>query len=307
MKKQQFLSSFVGVAILTAPLLGWSFAATGHHLVAQVCELELTTATRQAVSDLLTSQTLAEVSTWADEERTRDRSTSTWHYVDYNIKSGRIEPEHAKDPTILDAISSNSVALRRAESTLTRQRALKFLVHFIGDLHQPLHCADNNDAGGNKTQVILGGKEERLHRVWDGPIVENMLTNRYSGKPLDEVATLLHQKYLAQKAAITSGTPESWARESHEIAKNHVYNLPPASDNKPPLLTEEYLRQSDEVIERQLAKAGFRLAHLLNLLLDADYAQSLAKRDQGGSSLRSSHHVLPKKKREPVGAGVATP
>ncbi len=253
------------------PTFAFSFAATGHQLVAMVCEHELTTKTRSVIRDLLTTESLAEVSTWADEERTRDRSTSTWHYIDYNVRTGKVEAQHAKDPTILDAISSNSVALQSAQSTETRQRALKYLVHFIADLHQPLHCADNDDAGGNKTHILVDGQENRLHRVWDGFIVDRMLARRYQGKSLPEVAALLHNKFASKRASITSGTAEDWAHESFAIARNHVYRLPPpAPGAKLSQLDEEYLTKSESLIEERLAAAGFRLAHVLNSLLDSD-------------------------------------
>jgi hypothetical protein len=259
-------------ALWSISALGFSFAATGHQLVALICEHELTSKTRAAIGTILPTENLPEISPWADLERQHDPSTSGWHYIDYNIKTGKVEAQHANDPTILDAISSNSVALRSAESTETRQRALKFLVHFMADLHQPLHCADNNDAGGNKTFVSLRGEEIRLHRVWDGPVVERMIAERYPGKSLPEVAAILHSNYAAKKADFTSGTIEDWARESFEIARDHVYRLPPpAAEGKPPEIDGDYMRASEAIIEKRLALAGLRLAHVLNSLLDPDY------------------------------------
>lgn len=274
------------VATLAVSNLCFGFAANGHHLVALVCDLELTTPTRVAIAKLLPHETLAEASTWADAERELNRATSPWHYVDYNITTGKIEAEYTPQPNILDAISSNAMALRSAQSTETRQRALKFIVHFIGDLHQPLHCADNNDSGGNKTQVLLNGEQTRLHRVWDGPVVDRMLADKYSGKSLAQVAALLHTKYLARRDQIISGTVDKWARESFEIAKNHVYRLPPPpAEGQPHPLDEDYVTQSETIIEEQLAKAGFRLAHMLNSLLDAGYLATASSKDLGSRNL----------------------
>lgn len=285
MRQSRFISQqtwFAVSAILGLSHLCFGFAANGHHIVAFVSEQELTTPTRLALRNLLPNETLVEVSTWADAERERNRATSPWHYVDYNITTGKIEAEYSQQPNILDAISSNSAALRSAQSTETRQRALKFIVHFIGDLHQPLHCADNNDSGGNKTQVLLNGEQTRLHRVWDGPVVDCMLADKYSGKSLQEVAALLHAKYLPRRDEILSGTVENWARESFEVAKNHVYRLPhPAAEGQPYPIDEDYLTKSEAIVEEQLAKAGFRLAHLLNTLLDPSYHAMVPTKDVG--------------------------
>ena len=275
------------MCVLAAANLSFGFAANGHHLVALVSMHNLTTTTQLAIEDLLGSASLAEVSTWADAEREHNRSTSTWHYIDYNIATGNVEREHANQATILDAISSNSAALQFSKSRETRQRALKFIVHFVGDLHQPLHCADNNDAGGNKTLVIFQGEQTRLHRLWDGPVVDHMLAERYPGKKLEEVALSFYEKYKKRQNNIISGTPESWARESFAIARDHVYRLqaPPVAGHPHPI-DESYLKKSTEIIEGQLAKAGLRLAHLLNLLLDPGNATVVQQASQPN---RESH------------------
>jgi len=152
-------------AAALAPALTFGFSATGHQLVALVADHDLSTATRQAILQILPGQTLAQVSTWADEYRSQAPSTGPWHYIDYNIVTGQIEPPQVGQPNILDAISSNSQALRNSGSATTRQQALKFVVHFLGDLHQPLHCADNNDSGGNGVSVRYNGNQESLHSL----------------------------------------------------------------------------------------------------------------------------------------------
>lgn len=307
--KRIFPITFSAIAALCAVATNFAFgfAATGHQLVALVSEQELTTATRHAIHALLGQETLRDVSTWADEERERDRSTSHWHYVDYNIKTGKMEGEATTQPTILDAISSNSVALRSPEATTeTRQRALKFLVHFLADLHQPLHCADNNDAGGNRTHVILNGERTRLHRVWDGPVVDRMIADLHPGKSLEEVAARIHAKFLKERDAFLAGNPEGWARQSFEIAKNHVYALPqPPEPGKEPVLDDNYMKKGGEIIEEQIAKAGFRLAHTLNTLLDPAYAKAHAAQLQAapghGNNGRKTPAASRRESAEPAG------
>jgi hypothetical protein len=269
--------SAISLALLL-PHYALGYAAKGHHIVAYICEENLTTRSREVVRELLPNSTLHEVSTWADEERARTRANGTWHYVDFEITTGKIAPENLQHSTILEAISSNTIALKASPRTETRQEALKYLVHFFGDLHQPLHCANNHDNGGNKTYVMYEGHEERLHHIWDDELVNRMLEHRYNGMSLEQAAKAISQKHISHFDEIVSGTVHTWAKESFEIAKKYVYDLAePTSGTQAHRLTQEYLDRSEEILEQQFAKAGFRLAHYLNSLLDPDYLASRSK------------------------------
>lgn len=281
MKANAIRSIAVLLALVIVAGQAAGFAEKGHQLVAYICEEQLTTTTRQAVREILGEQTLAEVSTWADAERSRDRSTATWHYIDYNIHTGRVEAEHAHQPTILDAISSQALALRQATSSTIRQRALKFLVHFVADLHQPLHCADNGDMGGNRTMVTLDGAELRLHHVWDSELVEKFLARQYPQMSLVEAARAISRKYSSKRDVFVAGTPVDWSRQSFAIARDFVYKLPERTSEAPGAvaLDSSYVERSGAILEEQFAKAGTRLAYVLNYLLDEAFARSCAGND----------------------------
>jgi len=138
-----------------------------------------------------------------------------------------------------------------------RREALEFVVHFVGDLHQPLHSADNNDQGGNKVQVIFFGQPGNLHSVWDGGII------RREKQWGDQLASTLELRITPeQKKAWAHGSVEDWALESHALAVKVVYGkLPPGAL---PNLSDDYATAMLPVVEEQIEKAGIRLAHLLN-------------------------------------------
>jgi hypothetical protein len=300
-----FSKTIATAAVALLPALTFGFAGTGHQLVALVAEHDLTTRTREIIHQILPNETLPEVASWADEERRFDRSTSTWHYIDYNIRTGRVEPDHAAEPTILDALSSNTAALRNAESSVTRQRALKFVTHFVADLHQPLHCSDDNDSGGNKVTVKYKGHEERLHHLWDQTVVEEMMARNYPGKTVPQVADAIYQKYAPKRDLLTSGTAEAWSRESFECARGHAYKLPPAEAGKARELDENYMAKSAQIIEEQIARAGFRLAHVLNSLLDPSYGKPFTVWDHAPAQTRPQAS-RPAHRQVPVPAGAAS-
>jgi len=296
----------VGVlTILYSPLV-FGFAAEGHRLVALIAEEHLTTKTRQKVEELLAPATMADVSSWADEERSRDRSTSTWHYIDYNIVDGRVKEGTATHGTILDAISSQSEILRSSPDRAQRERALKFLIHFLADLHQPLHCADNDDAGGNRVDVVVDGRPSRLHRAWDYNVPAHMLRTRYTSVTLEQAAHAISQRFAAQANEFQKGTPEAWSRESWQIARTVVYNFDRPTSG-PVELTSTYMDQGAETIEVQFAKAGYRLAAILNSILDppAQPAQVRSKAVGAPAEAQKDRHSATERRRPASAAGAA--
>ena len=149
-----------------------------------------------------------------------------------------------------------------------RQKALKYLIHFVGDLHQPLHAGDNHDRGGNDVPVEFLGqivnpfnhKPWNLHAVWDSALVERRDID------VDHYAARLNVWLDSQPPGLfEEGSVEDWAMESHDIAKQHVYRIPENHQ-----LGEEYVQASAQVVDQQLMKASVRLAKILN--------EALAKR-----------------------------
>ena len=140
--------------------------------------------------------------------------------------------------------------------------ALKFLLHFVGDLHQPLHTADNHDRGGNGVKVSSGSKALALHHLWDTEFVRAL-----ARKPAVLSQVLLMQITPAQAAGWRTGAPEDWAWEGFAIAQEHVYSDPPLSAGETQQLDRAYVERAKADVALQLSRAGVRLAHLLNQTL----------------------------------------
>ena len=138
-----------------------------------------------------------------------------------------------------------------------KAQALKFVIHFIGDLHQPLHDEDNGDTSGNTRYVVFERHPDNLHWIWDTGLLEHI------NRDPQALAEELERRITAQDLADwEKGTILDWANEGHQIAQAVAYgNL---GNENPAPITAEHERQAEPVIELQLEKAGVRLAHLLN-------------------------------------------
>lgn len=235
--------------LIAGPALPWG--EKGHRVVAMIASERLSPEARRGVRDLLGSESLVEVSTWADEIRRYRPETGPWHYI--NV------PMEARDPDILSFCPSGGCVVSKIDdfrSVLTnprassenRREALKFLVHLVGDLHQPLHVGDRNDKGGNTTQLVYFGTPTNLHRVWDTEILQRM----------EEEAALASGLCRTARSGWERGTPVDWAAESHAVAREVAYKHLSRKVGAP------YQQQAETAVRVQLAKAGVRLAAMLN-------------------------------------------
>ena len=141
-----------------------------------------------------------------------------------------------------------------------RAQALRFLIHFVADIHQPLHAEDNDDKGGNQVRVTIGRERANLHRVWDADVVE--VQGRDSALAAEAI---LRAVSPAQHQAWASGTPTGWANEAHAIARDQIY--PSLMGRHDLRLPRDYAWRQAGLARMQLAKAGIRLAWLLNNIL----------------------------------------
>jgi hypothetical protein len=212
----------------------------GHRIVADIAERRLTPEAARAVRDLLGGQRMSDASVWAD-----------------NIKQYR----HDADPLpyIATIASDRQVLANNGASPLDRAEALRFLIHFMGDLHQPLHVADDNDRGGNRRVVWLEGDSMNLHQVWDGELLYH-----YGMDEATYLPRLERKMDTMDVAGLERGTVVDWAMEGHRIAIEHVYRIPP--DGR---LGAAYLEENKPIIDRALIAAGVRLAKVLNETLAA--------------------------------------
>jgi len=169
-------------AFVSPPVSAFAWGYDGHRIIAEIAEQFLEPSTVRQIRDLLAFEnvaTLADVSTWADENRTQHPETASWHYVNIPI-SGSAGELGSYDSTrncprndcIVAKIDQFAIVLGdRQAADRQRLEALKYLVHFVGDIHQPLHVSNNNDRGGNNVKVLFLGNMTNLHAVWDRGII----------------------------------------------------------------------------------------------------------------------------------------
>lgn len=241
---------------------GWG--PEGHRAIAMIAAKNLTPGARSKVGAMLGPyNSLAAVSTWADDIREEHPETAPWHYIDIPLLASSIDmSRECKEGNCVigKIIEFQSVLRNKSADPAMRRVALKFLVHFVGDMHQPLHCEDNNDQGANKLQVVFFGQPANLHAVWDSDILRH--EKLYGVQFADELGSRISP---SEKTAWTRGTVADWALESHALAAQVAYGKLPRSS--PPILNDSYLDATLPVVERQLEKAGIRLAYILNQAL----------------------------------------
>ncbi len=261
--KRQFVR-IISVGIIAALMLSpsaWAWGRIGHRVAAEMAESRLSPRALAVIHELLgPGVSLSDISTWADEHR--NPSSGAWHYVDVPITESRYDPKYclSKGCVVSKIADFRRILIDRRADKFKKQEALKYLVHFIEDLHQPLHVADNNDRGGNQTQVRFFNRGSNLHRLWDSQLIENKSHNEQDW--LRDINSLATSQNVSQWS---KGTPEDWAAESLQIAKK-AYCLPGTNTVMPSgtKLDDNYCRMALPIIQTQLAKAAIRVAATLN-------------------------------------------
>jgi len=233
--------------VLSAGAHAWG--TEGHQVVATLAEKMLTPVARAEVNRLLAMEpgaTLVTVSTWADEHRSPQ--TAAWHYVNFprNDCNYNAERDCPDGRCVVDAIKREAEILGSNAPDEKRLSALKYLVHFVGDVHQPLHAGYLDDKGGNTYQLQAFMRGSNLHAVWDTGLI------KYLG---EDVETLAASLAITRPAA--QWTPVQAAEESCRIVSTPGFY--PGR-----LVDGAYIEQFTPVMENRLAVAGTRLAELLN-------------------------------------------
>jgi hypothetical protein len=252
------LALLIPAALASAPVATaarwWD---VGHRIVARLAETRLTPHTREAVRDILDGQSLADASVWADNIRQYRHDADKLHYVNIPLADTRYVPERhcPGGQCIIAAIEQERHLLADpAASANERAEALRFLIHFMGDMHQPLHVGDDGDRGGNQRAVIFLGHPTDLHKVWDGEMIDSSVANQ------DAYFELLRKRMASlDLRKLEAGTVVDWAMEGHRIAVEHVYRLP--RDGR---IGRAYVRANRPIIDRALIAGGVRLAKVLN-------------------------------------------
>ncbi len=250
------------ITLSCSPLcLAWG--GDGHRITAEIASRRLSPQAAAAVGQLLAPQNLPDVSTWADE--VRRRSEYSWsaplHYV--NLMPGTDHYDGQRDcpegKCVVGAIQDEMRTLRDPSTPREKKaEALRFLVHFVGDVHQPLHVSHAHDKGGNDIAVEFFHNRANLHQVWDSLIL------RRTQKSWQEYAQQLSDRINPDQQAEWARDidPARWATESYRLAVSHAYAIP-----KDGRLDQAYYERNLPVVEQRLSMAGVRLAAVLNSVL----------------------------------------
>jgi hypothetical protein len=242
----------MGMALLITNVYAWG--KEGHQVVAKLAETQLSAKARIEVDRLLALEpgaTLSSVSTWPDEQR--NRATSHWHYVNFPRDSCAYQAarECPDGNCLVGVIDKQLEVLASSAPDDARLIALKYVVHFTADVHQPLHVGYLDDRGGNSFQVQAFNKGTNLHALWDSGLIKSLnedtatLTNRLLAKQSAPVALDLNMAHAAEESCKIVGG---------------------AGFYPPRTVGPDYVAQFTPVLEQQLVVAGARLAGLLNRL-----------------------------------------
>jgi len=241
--------------MLAFPMRALAWGPTGHRVVGQIAENHLTPKAKKAVMELLGNESLAAVSIWMDEIRSDSTydAYKDWHWV--TIPEGESYAETKKNPNgdVVAAIRHLTEVLENENATREEKIfALKGLVHFVGDIHQPLHVGQPGDHGGNKVKVKWFREETNLHRLWDSQLIDHY------GMSYTELTSNLERSITKdQETAWCSANVEDWAQESVSYRKG-LYEVGDGN------LGYVYHYTHFATVELRLAQAGMRLASLLN-------------------------------------------
>ena len=257
--KKIFIAVFFVFGI--AEMSAWG--VTGHRVVAEIAENHLTNRAKRKLKKLIGKQKLAYWANWPDNVRNSPewKNTSTWHYVN-------IPPQESKEqfieqlknnnkPNIYTAIQNvKGIIVDKNTPNADREIYLRFLVHFLGDMMQPMHTGREEDLGGNLIKIQFFKKDTNLHSLWDSGLIDN---TKYS---YTEYSRVLDVKSKEEINQIQSGSLEDWLYESHQAA-NQLYASVKPGEN----YSYDYQQQYNALLERQLLHAGLRLAKILNEVL----------------------------------------
>lgn len=267
-------AALLGVLSLS-PAYAWN--SNGHKIIAQIAFDQLTPQARARVNDLTkvmfharsAKQRLYLASVWPDVVRYDDVTAfNTWHYINTPYVIGNIKtPPLAKENVAWAVQQSYQVVSSRKAHRFEKGLFLTFLIHFVGDAHQPMHCITfyskrfpNGDKGGNAFK-IRSGFGRSLHQLWDGGLGLFKRPGRFSNQRVMQFANKFMQEYPKSYfgSKIQNTDPWSWTRHGFDLAKEYAYQLKPYS--RP---SDAYIAAGRKVAVKQLVLAGYRLGYLLN-------------------------------------------
>lgn len=261
----------IALCIIFIPSCAFAWGYKGHGVIAYIAWERLTDKAKTEIEKLIDPPGVEEkfihASTWADQIRRGRPETGPWHYVNIPYGSAGYLPSRdcsSGNCVVAKIVEFSNVVPDKNVLSALRVEALRFLIHFVADIHQPLHVANDNDRGGNDTWVsINNGPSKKLHAVWDTDVVNELGVNFTQIAP-----TLINQITPAQVSKWTADKPEDWANDSFKVACDFIYarSRGPNTQATPIILPPDYLRDASPIVAERLKMAGVRLAFLLNKL-----------------------------------------
>jgi len=232
----------------------WS--ETGHRVVGQIADHYLKGRTKRKIEKLLNNKSLALVSTYADDIKSDKRFDKfyTWHFINIPLDANYEDAEKNPSGDLVTAINT-CIDIIKDKTSSDEDKAfyLKLLIHFVGDLHQPMHVGLAEDKGGNDFKLQWFYKDSNLHSVWDRELIDH---NNMSYSELADNADTLSKEQIK---AIQAGTLVDWVNDTHKLTRQVYANVKP-NDN----LRYSYSYDNFETVRSQLQKGGIRLAKVLN-------------------------------------------
>jgi hypothetical protein len=232
----------------------------GHRATGKIAEKHLTRKAKRTIDKILKGQSLAFVATYADEIKSDKKYNKyySWHYINMDLDQTYEQAEKNPKGDLVTGINTCIKILNDKNSSDDEKNFhLKMLVHFMGDLHQPMHIGRKEDKGGNSIQVEWFGKGSNLHRVWDTNMIDDWEMSYI------ELADNADDLSKTQIETIEKGTLIDWVNEVH-IVTNEVYNSVEKGEN----LRYKYSYNHFGTVRTQLQKGGIRLAKVLNDIFD---------------------------------------
>jgi hypothetical protein len=264
----------------------FAWGQNGHRIVAQICFDNLSETAKKCVQDALGDDYLAQIATWPDFIRSEENWTFSqpWHFI--TVDTGKTVEEVLQESSKNDSIDNvieaielmtlilenDAKAKLRFQSLMDLHKveplagsieatAIAFLIHFIGDIHQPLHVGKGDDYGGNKVNVLFFSEETNLHSVWDEGIIEKEQLS------FTEFSSFVDIRYQSRKIEFQKATlATTWAKES-VVTRDEIYNNLCDSNNKVPCKPDfsyQYKHDFLPAIQERLGAAGFRAAAVFN-------------------------------------------
>ena len=249
-------NKFVYFVLMLSFIHAWG--KTGHRVTGEVAEMHLTEKTRFEIKQILQDPSLAIASTWADEMRPNPdfQKYSSWHYANMPLNKKYSEHPQSKKGDIVQAIKICKLKLKDSNASKEEKAFhLRFLVHLVGDIHQPLHVGKGEDRGGNDIKVKWFGKDTNLHRVWDTEMINTYMMS------YTEFTAHLNENFDSSKIEMKS--EDQWVDETQKLVIDVYANVKNGDS-----LGYDYVYENFDIVKSQLFIAGVRLAQTLNEIFD---------------------------------------